>query len=253
MRYIFAGDRDISIRVLQFLIEKVGAPEALWVTPAGNASHAESLKALVPRLAKENIFEGNSIRHGMALSQFREMNLDYIFCIHFPFIIPAEIIALPKVGVLNLHPAYLPFNKGWHTPSWAILEDTPFGATLHFMNAKLDDGDILHRKMIDIQPSATAHSIYQEVKQTEWEVFQEAWPSLAQMNPPRLSQDQKGTMHKKDDLKTMQVLDINNQHVEETIRKMRALTTNNWHEACYFIKDNKKYFIQIEIRPEGEL
>ena len=75
-----------------------------------------------------------------------QLSLDYIICVHFPYIVPREILSIPKYGVTNLHPAYLPYNLGWHTPSWAILENTPIGATLHYMDECVDTGDIIHQK-----------------------------------------------------------------------------------------------------------
>src|SRR5690606_40574828 len=65
----------------------------------------------------EYIFEGNDFKNDENFSKLKELNLDYIIGIHFPYIIPTEVLKIPKTGFLNLHPAYLPYNKGWNTPS----------------------------------------------------------------------------------------------------------------------------------------
>jgi methionyl-tRNA formyltransferase len=71
--------------------------------------------------------------------------------------------------VLNLHPV-LPYNKGWNTPSWAILDNTTYGATLHFMTEALDEGDIIHQKKLEIVFADTANTLYQKALELEKEV-----------------------------------------------------------------------------------
>lgn len=90
-----------------------------------------------------------------------KFDVDYIFGIHFPYIIKNELINLPKVGFLNLHPAYLPFNKGWHTPSWAILDERN-RATLHFMSEELDGGDIIAQEELEVSSTVTANELYRQ-------------------------------------------------------------------------------------------
>lgn len=85
---------------------------------------------------------------------------DYIFCIHYHNIVPKDILEIPSKGCINLHPAYLPYNRGWHTPSWAILEGTPYGATMHYMTEELDKGDIIYQEQLPIASEDTAHTHY---------------------------------------------------------------------------------------------
>lgn len=250
MNYIFAGDRDISVWVLDFLIEKVGPPSALLVSEGG--SHAEAL-AERASLASERILSGQEFRSEKGIELLCQLQPDYIFGIHFPYLISKQVLDIPRIGFLNLHPAFLPFNKGWHTPSWAIFDGTPFGATLHFMSESLDAGDIVHQKEIEVLPSDTANSLYQRVKDLELEVFKEAWPEIASMAPRRVPQINAGTSHRKRDLAELQFVDIGSPAIEETFRKLRALTTNSWQEAAYFIKDNTRYFVRIEIKGEDEI
>jgi folate-dependent phosphoribosylglycinamide formyltransferase PurN len=58
----------------------------------------------------------------------------------------------------------LPYNKGWNTPSWAIL-DTTYGA-LHFMTEALDEDDIIHQKKLEIV-LRTANTLYQKALELE--------------------------------------------------------------------------------------
>ncbi len=256
LRIAFAGDRDISVWVLRYLLEQGVQPLALFVSDTRYASHADKLIELCPVLGRECILIGKTFRESEGLELLRQLNLDYIIGIHFPYIFPPEVLDIPKIGILNLHPAYLPYNRGWHTPTWSILEDTPIGATLHFMDASVDTGDIVHQKELDIKPDDTADSLYQCLKHLELEVFQEAWLSIANETYCRQPQDPGiGTMHKRADLfsSVVQELDLNETvRVSSLLKRLRALTTSRLDEAAYFEVDGVRYRVQVVIQKETD-
>ena len=251
LRIAFAGDRDIAVWVLEFLLSENVRPEALLVSAPERASHNDWLKELCPFLPAEHVLTGKAFRMAEGLELLSSLNLDYIIGIHFPYIVPEAVLSIPKIGVLNLHPAYLPFNRGWHTPSWAILEGTPIGATLHFMDTGVDTGDIIHQKEVVVSPADTAHTLYQRVKACEFETFREAWPGIADGTYQRKSQDGLvGTEHKRSELfvREIQQIPLNDTlPAGQLIRRLRALTTNDVSEAAYFYEDGKRYRVQVSI------
>jgi methionyl-tRNA formyltransferase len=252
LRIVYAGDRDISVWVLEFILSQGVEPSALLLPHPARASHAGDLLRLCHYLEKRFILCGTAFREPKGLEILKELDPDYIICVHFPYIIPKEVLQIPRIGVLNLHPAFLPYNRGWHTPTWAILEGTPYGATLHFMSEEVDAGDIIHQKELEILPHDTADSLYQRVKRLELEVFREAWPSLVTGSPSRLPQDPtRGTFHKQMDLMEIQELNLDETvRVRDLINRLRALTTNRISEAAYFTLAGKRYRVQIRIVPE---
>lgn len=254
MKYAFAGDREVAVEVLQFILDEGFSPEALLISGQDHATHAEELIQL-SGLSNKNVFQGKEFNTNYCHLRLKEMDLDYIIGVHFPYIITKEVLAIPKIGFLNLHPAYLPFNKGWHTPSWAILDQSPFGATLHFMAEELDAGDIIHQKELKIRPDHTAHKLYQDVLSLEVEVFKEAWKDLMSKSINAKSQHGYGTSHKKRDLFTeaVQRIDLNKAVLPSVlIDKLRALSTNKWNEAAYFEKEGRKYRVRIDIKLDEE-
>lgn len=252
MKFAFAGDRKISCTILEFIISKGFKPVALLVSDFDKASHDEEL-IQISGLEESFIFRGNEFKNPKSLELLLGLDLDYIFGIHFPYIIPNEVLSIPKIGVVNLHPAFLPYNKGWHTPSWAIIEGYPYGATLHFMEEALDEGDIIHQKEIEVLPIDTANSLYKRVLKLEEEVFFEAFDSLTSLNPKRFKQIGKGTAHQKKELKAMQEIAISeNINPIDLFQKIRALTTNDPNEAAYFVVDNKKIGVQINLFYKNE-
>jgi len=252
MKFAFAGDRKISCTILKFIISKGFKPSAIFVSDFNIASHDDELIE-ISGLDESLVFRGNEFKDPVAIEFLSSLELDYIFGIHFPYIIPAEILAIPKIGVVNLHPAFLPYNKGWHTPSWAIIEGCPYGATLHFMEEALDEGDIIHQKKMGVYPIDTANSLYKRVLKLEEEVFYDSFDSLLSLKPNRIKQLHKGTSHQKKELKALREISISeNCNAIDLINKIRALTTNDQNESAYFILDGKKIGVQINLFYQNE-
>ena len=253
-RIVFAGDRDVAVAVLRYLRAQGVAPLGLILPDPHEASHGHQLESLCPQLARERIWRGESFRLPPAIEAMASMDLDYVICVHFPLLIPKAILGIPRFGVLNLHPSLLPFNRGWHTPTWAILDKTPYGATLHFMAEGLDAGDIVLQKTLEIQPDDTADTLYRQVLDLEVRLFEEAWPSLARGDFRRIPQpDSCQTSHKKKDLFSRSVQEIDlGAHVRagDLVDKLRALTTNRLEEAAYFCVGGHRYKLQVRITKE---
>jgi methionyl-tRNA formyltransferase len=248
-RIIYAGDRDIAVNVLKFIRKQGIKPLALLLSDKKKATHRQELIKLCDYFDSEYILEGNLFKTKKGIKLIKSIKPDYIIGIHFPYIFPKSVLDIPKKGVINLHPAYLPYNKGWHTPTWSIWNNTPYGATLHFMDEGVDSGDIIGQKLLEIYPNDTADKLYDRVKKLELELFKEKWLSLITDSYVRCSQEQgEGDKHTRTDIESLQELNLNEKiRTGDLIRKLRALSTNKAEEAAFFKIANKIYRIQIRI------
>jgi methionyl-tRNA formyltransferase len=74
----------------------------------------------------------------------RTFEPDAAFCAGFPWKIPPDALAVPKLGVVNGHPSLLPSYRGPTPVSWAIRNgENELGFTFHYMDAELDTGNVL--------------------------------------------------------------------------------------------------------------
>lgn len=65
-------------------------------------------------------------------------------CAGFDWLLPPEVLAVPRLGVVNSHPSLLPRHRGPFPFAWAIREDDPeLSLTVHLMDATFDTGPIL--------------------------------------------------------------------------------------------------------------
>jgi len=83
---------------------------------------------------------------------------DLIISGSFPYRIPAEVTALPRLGAYNMHPAALPRYRGPNAFR-AIYEGQPLGATLHRTEEEFDAGPILFRREAPLPTDASVESV----------------------------------------------------------------------------------------------
>jgi methionyl-tRNA formyltransferase len=76
---------------------------------------------------------------------------DLIISGAFPWRIPADVLALPRLGAINLHDALLPRNRGPNATGWALRNGEPeTGFTIHLLTPDFDTGPILAQGRVPI-------------------------------------------------------------------------------------------------------
>lgn len=84
------------------------------------------------------------LSHPRAIELLAGYQPDLICVSCFSRIIPPAVLALPRLGALNLHPARLPRYRGPAPLFWQFRAgETDPGVTVHYMSEKLDAGDIV--------------------------------------------------------------------------------------------------------------
>ena len=75
-------------------------------------------------------------------------------------LIGPELLELPRQGMLGVHPSLLPKYRGAAPVAWAILNgETATGVTIFQLDERLDAGDILVQRTLQIEPGETAEAL----------------------------------------------------------------------------------------------
>ena len=253
-RFLLAGDRSLAVSALRLVIGRGHRPTVLCVSDRTTASHARALEQCYREAGGTEVITGSQLRDPGTVARVRDLGLDFALSVHFPELVRSDALAAPARGWLNLHPAYLPFNRGWHTPTWALLDGTPIGATIHVMTEQVDAGPIVARVEVRPRPDDTAHTLYQRVLAAELDLLAEHWDAIAagswELHPNPV---EKGTVHHRADLDRsgVRALDLEARlQVGDVIDRLRALTTNDPAEAAHFVADGATYRVRIEIERE---
>lgn len=105
---------------------------------------------------------------------------DLVVCMGFPWKIPPDALAVPRLGWLNGHPSLLPRHRGPLPVAWAIREgDEEIGITFHRMDAELDTGPILAQRRYPLGELQPPDSFYPELGLVIGEALGEALERLA--------------------------------------------------------------------------
>ena len=79
-----------------------------------------------------------------AIAQLRKWSPDLIIFTGGN-ILRQTVLAVPRLGVLNVHLGLLPEIRGMNSPEWSLLKNVPVGITVHYIDAGIDTGPILQR------------------------------------------------------------------------------------------------------------
>jgi methionyl-tRNA formyltransferase len=76
---------------------------------------------------------------------------DVLLCTGFPWKIPPDALAVPRLGAVNGHPSFLPSYRGPIPVAWSIRNGEPeIGYTYHRMDEEPDTGAILAQEAIPL-------------------------------------------------------------------------------------------------------
>lgn len=177
-------------------------------------------------LPQARVFDGARLREPAMLAALRGLDAEIGVSALFGYILrPALLDALPR-GCVNLHPAYLPYNRGAHPNVWSIVDGTPAGATLHWVDAGVDTGDVVARQPVAVEPVDTAATLYAKLEAACIALFDATWPLVRAGCAPREPQPVGGgTAHRVADLARLDTLDLDERcTARELLARLRART-----------------------------
>ena len=70
----------------------------------------------------------------------QEKKIDLILSCFYEFKIKKILLDASQFGGINIHPSALPYNGGGHTSFWGIVDQTPLGASFHWLSPELFSG-----------------------------------------------------------------------------------------------------------------
>ncbi|KGQ64649.1 methionyl-tRNA formyltransferase [Gallibacterium anatis 7990] len=168
LNIIFAGTPDFAAQHLQALLASQHQVIAVYTQPDKPAGRGKKLQpSAVKQLALAHnlpIFQPKSLRKEEAQQQLAQLNADVMVVVAYGLILPKAVLAMPRLGCLNVHGSLLPRWRGAapiQRAIWAGDEQT--GVTIMQMDEGLDTGDMLHKVSCEISKDETSASLYQKL------------------------------------------------------------------------------------------
>jgi methionyl-tRNA formyltransferase len=119
-----------------------------------------------------------------------ELRPDFVFSFYFRSMIGAPLLNAARLGALNIHGSLLPHYRGRAPVNWAILHgEHQTGATLHYMTARADAGDIVDQQVVPILEDDEAREVFNKVTVAAEMVLARSLPRLIDGSAPRVPQN----------------------------------------------------------------
>lgn len=152
---IFMGTPDFSVPSLLSLInqakviavvtqpdKKVGRKQDLSQSPVKKVALENKIEVLQPEKIKGNL---------EFIKQIKDLQPDLIVVVAYGFILPQEILDVPKYGAINIHASLLPKYRGASPIQSAILNgDKETGVSIMLIDDQMDHGALLGQRKIKI-------------------------------------------------------------------------------------------------------
>ncbi len=166
MKLVFCGTPRFAVPTLEALIaagheialvvsqpdRPVGRSQQMTAPPVKETAMAAGLEVTQPEKIKNN---------AEFCARLEAIAPDAIVVVAYGRIIPAWMLALPRLGCINLHGSLLPKYRGAAPIQWAVaMGEAVTGNTTMLLEEGLDTGPILLQREIAIAPEQTAADLF---------------------------------------------------------------------------------------------
>jgi methionyl-tRNA formyltransferase len=177
----------------------------------------------------------------------------FTISIYFDYILDERFIGLATRDSINLHPGYLPYNKGFYYYAWAVLDGTPAGVSIHRMVSDVDAGPIISQSRVRIAKTDTGTDIYRNHVNESIRLFQATWPSLEDRSYHCFPQAHKGTRKKISQTNAAREIDPDRQYTARELIDLLRVFTFGEQGGCTVELDGKRYSVTLRVHPAEEL
>jgi len=165
MKIIFAGTPEFALPVLQALLDSSHELVAVYTRPDRPSGRGQRLtESPVKRLASRfaiPVCQPRTFRDRDAQAALDALRADLMIVVAYGLILPPAVLAMPRLGCINVHASLLPRWRGAAPIQRAILAgDRETGVCLMQMDAGLDTGPLLASAACPIEPDDTGGRLH---------------------------------------------------------------------------------------------
>ncbi len=171
MKLVFCGTPQFAVPTLKALLaadHKIALVVSQPDRPAGRARELTAPPVKLAALAAGlTVAQPETIRNNPEFrSQIEAISPDAIVVVAYGRLIPPWMLALPKLGCINLHASLLPKYRGAAPIQWAVaMGETVTGNTTMLLEEGLDTGPVLMQRALVIAPEQTSVDLFVELSE----------------------------------------------------------------------------------------
>ena len=257
--FAFFGGEPLAVPVLQKLYEGGLVPGLIISNP--DKPQGRNLEIASPpaaEWAKKNSIP--LIQPEKLTKEGIRNNFDFFVVVSYGKIIPKEILDLPKLGTINIHPSLLPYYRGPAPIVAAILNgDTETGVTIIKIDEEMDHGPILAQEKIALSGNESIQDLEKSLAELGGKLLTKVIPEFIAGKIKIIEQDHGRATYVKKIVKADGEINLEDNPLKNW-RKFRAYAS--WPRT-FFFKNGKRVividaalengqFVIKKVLPEGK-
>ncbi len=182
-RFIFFGTPEFAAIILEKLIAAGLVPAAVVCNPDRPAGRKQVMTAppvkqlIANRKAQIKILQPESLTSYVL--NLKSYIADFFIVAAYAKIIPKQILELPRLGTIGVHPSLLPKYRGASPIQSAILNDEKeTGVTLYLMDEKVDHGPVLGHATWDMGHGETYETLMRKLAELAGDLLVKTIPDF---------------------------------------------------------------------------
>jgi len=202
---------------------------------------------------RDLLIDGSDLGNPQTINRMRLANPEIGLSVYFGYILSDALISIFPRGCINIHPSFLPFNRGAYTNVWCIVEKTPAGVTMHHIDAGIDTGDIIAQSDVEIDATDTGLSLYRKLEIAAFDLFRETWPMIESGDYNRIPQNpDEGSSHRIRDIDVIDEIDLDRKYTARDLINVIRARTFPPYRGAYFKHDGKKIYLCLDLKHEDQ-
>lgn len=172
---LITGGHDVAAVVTQPDRARTRSHSTLLPSPVKVRAESDGIPVLQPERPRGDLFD----------HQMRDFDADLGVVVAYGHLLRSELLAIPRLGMVNVHASLLPRWRGAAPIQWAVIEgDSETGVSIMKIEAGLDSGPVWHRSALPINSTDTSGGLFGRLADLGATALIEALPAIEQGEKP---------------------------------------------------------------------
>lgn len=243
IKIVFMGTPSFAVPILEALIDNYNVIMVVCQPDKEKDRKGNIIYSPCKEIALKNnieVYQPNKII--LEYQYILDKNPDIIITAAYGQIIPSEILEYPKYGCINVHGSLLPKLRGGAPVHHAIINgDKLSGVTIMYMDKKMDAGDIISQRSIEIGENTILDDLYHKLSILGRDLLLDTLPSIFNGTNDRIKQNENKVTFGFNITKEEEKIDFNDtsNNIHNKIRGLSSIP------GAYAIINNKRMKIYL--------
>lgn len=177
------GTPAFSVPILEALIDSEYEVIAVVTQPDRPVGRKKTLTASPVKAAAVQhglpVFQPEKISGSSEMEALIALEPDLIITAAFGQFLPQKLLSVPKYGAINVHASLLPKYRGGAPVHYALMKgEKETGVSIMYMEKKMDAGDILSQKALDITRNDDVGTLFDRLSALGKDLLMDTLPKL---------------------------------------------------------------------------